>query len=166
MQKQKVLKNKIRSSFRDSAEQLRRTILLAWESSPKALLGILALTLMSAVLPLGIAYAGKRIIDAVVARSFEQTLNWVLVELALVSAQAVVQRGLFLMRSLLGARLGLDVYVRILDKALLLELRQCEYPDFYDRLTRARREASSRPVAMVNDSLQLLQNALTLLGYI
>ncbi|MFO1519629.1 MAG: ABC transporter ATP-binding protein [bacterium] len=159
-------KNKILSAFRESLVQLRRTLLLAWEGSPKAFLGILALTLISAILPLGIAYAGKRIVDAVVARSFEQTLHWVLGELALVSAQAVVQRGLFLMRSLLGARLGLDVNVRILEKALGLELPQFEDSEFYDRLTRARREASSRPVAMVNDSLQLLQNALTLLGYI
>jgi len=159
-------KNKILLSFRESAEQLRRTLLLAWEGSPKAFLGILALTVLSALLPLGIAYAGKRIIDAVVARSFEQTVHWVLGELALVSAQAVVQRGLFLMRSLLGARLGLDVNVLILDKALALELPQFEDSEFYDRLTRARREASSRPVAMVNDSLQLLQNSLTLLGYI
>jgi len=158
--------NKMLTSARESAVQLRRTLALAWHGSPKALLGILALTLISAVLPLGIAYAGKRIIDAVVARSFEQTVHWVLGELALVSAQAVVQRGLFLMRSLLGARLGLDVNVRILDKALSLELPQFEDSEFYDRLTRARREASSRPVAMVNDSLQLLQNALTLLGYV
>lgn len=158
--------NKVLSSFRESAGQLRRTLLLAWKGSPAALLGILALTLIAAVLPLGIAYAGKCIVDAVVARSFEHTVRWVLVELALVSAQAVVQRGLFLMRSLLGARLGLDVNVLILEKALALELTQFEDSEFYDRLTRARREASSRPVAMVNDSLQLLQNALTLLGYV
>jgi ATP-binding cassette, subfamily B, bacterial len=157
--------NKILSSFRESAGQLRRTILLAWEGSPSGLIGILVLTLVSAGLPLAIAYAGKRIIDAVVAQSFDQTVHWVLGELALVSIQAVVQRGLFLMRSLLGARLGLDVNVRILDKALSLELPQFEDPEFYDRLTRARREASSRPVSMVNDSLQLLQNALTLVGY-
>jgi ABC-type multidrug transport system, ATPase and permease components len=159
-------KNKILSAFRENAHYLRRTLLLAWEASPSGLLGILALTLLSAALPLGIAYAGKRIIDAVVAHSFEQTVHWVLGELALVSAQAVVQRSLFLMRSLLGARLGLDVNVQILNKAISLELPQFEDSEFYDRLTRARREASSRPVAMVNDSLQLLQNALTLLGYI
>ncbi len=159
-------KNKILSSFRESAGQLRRTLLLAWEGSPTGLLSILGLTVIAAVLPLGIAYVGKCIIDAVVARSFEQTIYWVLGELGLVSAQAVVQRGLFLMRSLLGARLGLDVNVLILKKALALELPQFEDSEFYDRLTRARREASSRPVAMVNDSLQLLQNALTLLGYI
>lgn len=157
--------NKIVSAFRESVGQVRQTVRLAWEASPSGLLGILVLTLISAALPLAIAYAGKRIIDAVVAQSFDHTVHWVLGELAFVSAQAVVQRGLFLMRSLLGARLGLDVNVRILDKALSLELPQFEDPEFYDRLTRARREASSRPVAMVNDSLQLLQNALTLMGY-
>ncbi|HMK73339.1 MAG TPA: ABC transporter ATP-binding protein, partial [Myxococcaceae bacterium] len=53
----------------------------------------------------------------------------------------------------------------ILEKALTLELRHFEDPDFYDRLTRARREASLRPISVVTESFQLVQNALTLLGY-
>jgi ATP-binding cassette, subfamily B, bacterial len=150
----------------DSARQTQKTLGLAWRSSPPSLAGIALLTLASALLPLGIAYAGKLIIDAVVARSVELATQYVLLELGLVALQAVVQRTLSLLRSLLGARLGLDVNVAILDKALQLALPQFENPEFYDRLTRARREASSRPLAMVTESLQFLQNTLTLLGYI
>ncbi|MEJ7732264.1 MAG: ABC transporter ATP-binding protein, partial [Polyangiaceae bacterium] len=50
--------------------------------------------------------------------------------------------------------------------ALTLELTQFENPAFYDQLTRARREASSRPLSVVSESFQLLQNVLTLGGYI
>jgi ATP-binding cassette subfamily B protein len=78
---------------------------------------------------------------------------------------AGVQRGLGLVRQLLGARLGIDINVTILEKALGLELRFFEDPDFYDKLTRARREASSRPVALVTESFALVQNAITLVGY-
>jgi ATP-binding cassette subfamily B protein len=150
----------------ESLRYARRSLLLAWRSSPAACTTVAALTLVSAALPLAIAYVGKLIIDSVVARSVPVTLHWVLAELGLVAVQAVVQRGLFLTRSLLGARLGLDVNILILEKALTLELSQFEDSEFYDRLTRARREASVRPVSMVTDSLQLVQNALTLLGYI
>jgi ATP-binding cassette subfamily B protein len=78
---------------------------------------------------------------------------------------AATLRGLGLIRSVLGARLGTDVNVQILQKALALELSFFENSEFYDKLTRARREASARPVALVADSFQIIQNVLTLMGY-
>ncbi len=78
---------------------------------------------------------------------------------------AVVQRGLALVRSLLGARLGIDINVTILEKALGLDLRFFEDSEFYDKLTRARREASSRPIALVTESFGLVQSFITLVGY-
>jgi ATP-binding cassette subfamily B protein len=152
--------------LRNSFTHVPRTLGLVWKSSPRATAGLAALTLASAALPLLIAYAGKAIVDAVVAHDAPQTLHWVLVELGLVAALALVQRGLGLIRQLLGARLALDINVLILEKALTLELRHFEDSEFYDRLTRARREASSRPVSVVTESFQLLQNVLTLIGYI
>jgi ATP-binding cassette subfamily B protein len=143
----------------------RATVALVWRSAPWLTVGWAALTLVAAVLPLGIAYAGKRIVDAVVARSRDATLEWVLLELAVVAAMALVQRGQGLTRTVLGARLGVDINVAILEKALGLELAQFEDSEFYDQLTRARREASSRPVQLVGDAFQLAQSALTLVGY-
>ncbi len=124
-----------------------------------------ALSATGAVLPLLIAYAGKRIIDAVVLHSRPLTLNWVAFELLFVALSAANQRGQGLARSLLGARLGTDVNVQILDKALRLDLSFFEDAEFYDKLTRARREASSRPVALLSESFSLVQNVVTLVGY-
>jgi len=87
------------------------------------------------------------------------------IELLLVASMALASRGLGLVRQVLGARLGIDINVAILEKALQLELRFFEDADFYDKLTRARREASSRPVALVTESFQLVQNIITLAGY-
>jgi ATP-binding cassette subfamily B protein len=125
-----------------------------------------ATTLAGAVLPLAVAIAGKRIVDAVVAHDHALAVRWVAIELALVVAAASVQRLLSVTRTLLGNRLGIDVNVAILEKALTLELPDFEDPDFYDRLVRARREASSRPVQLVSDAFSLVQNVLTLVGSI
>jgi ATP-binding cassette subfamily B protein len=143
----------------------QRTLSLVWASSPSLLVYLSALSVAGAVLPLSIAYAGKRIIDAVVQHSRALTLDWVAVELALVALSAATQRGQGLVRSLLGARLGTDVNVQILDKALRLDLSFFEDAEFYDKLTRARREASSRPVALLAESFSLVQNVVTLIGY-
>ena len=151
--------------FRESVSHTLMTLRLVWRSSPPMTVALALLTLVGALVPLGVAYAGKRIVDAVVARSREATLHWVLAELALVAALAGVQRGLGLVRNLLGARLGIDINVNILEKALGLDLSYFEDPDFYDKLTRARREASSRPISLVTESFGLVQSVITLLGY-
>ena len=160
-----VAKRGLVPALRETVLHTRRTLSLVWRSSRPMTIALGALTLVGALVPLGVAYAGKRIVDGVVARSGEQTLRWVLLELSLVLALALVQRGLGLVRSLLGARLGIDINVAILEKALGLELRWFEDPEFYDKLTKARREASSRPVALVTESFQLVQNLITLVGY-
>jgi ATP-binding cassette subfamily B protein len=53
----------------------------------------------------------------------------------------------------------------ILEKALTLELRHFEDSEFYDKLTRARREASSRPLSLVMRSFGLVQNAIALVSF-
>ena len=156
----------VRKQSREGVRLTLRTLGLVWRSSKRATLLLGILTLVSAVLPLGVAYAGKGIVDAVVARSAHDTMRWVLIELGIVAGQAVTQRALGYVRQLLGARLALDINVMILEKALTLDLRHFEDGRFYDSLTRARREASYRPVQVVTEGFQLVQNTLTLTGYL
>src|SRR5690606_29758607 len=115
------------------------------------------------------------IVDAVVAaiqaqdaaRSglARQALLLVAAEGALVAAIAGAQRGISLCQSLLRAQLGQRVNVMILEKALTLELAHFENSEFYDKLTRARREASSRPLSLVMRTFGLGQNAVSLASY-
>ena len=89
----------------------------------------------------------------------------VAVEAGIVAALSGAQRGISLCQALLRAQLGQRVNVMILDKALTLELAQFEDAEFYDKLTRARREASSRPLSLVNRTFGLAQNLVSLLSY-
>ena len=142
-----------------------RTLGLVWRTSPFATVLMGGLTVASSVLPIAIAVAAKGIIDGVVATSRALTVRWVIIELVLVASAALLQRGLFFIREQLGARLALDVNVLILEKALTLELAQFEDGAFYDSLTKARREASYRPVNLITEGFQLVRNLLTLIGY-
>jgi len=83
----------------------------------------------------------------------------------LVAVLAGTQRGLSLCQSLLRAQLGQRVNVMILEKALTLQLAQFEDSEFYDKLTRARREASQRPLSLVMRTFGLLQNLISLISY-
>lgn len=153
------------AAIRESGLYIRRALALVWRSSPGLLVAFSVCVVASALLGPAIALAGKRIVDSVVDRSSDATLRWVLVELGLVIAQATISRTSGLVRSVLGSRLGTDINISILERAQRLELHHFEDSEFYDRLTRARREASSRPVQLVSETFSLVQSVLTLAGY-
>ena len=148
----------------------RRALELVWGTNRALTIALGLLTLAAGVLPAGIAWVGAQIVDAVVAAidaggGTARVIEWVLLEGALVAGLAAVQRGLGLCQSLLRAQLGQRVNVMILEKALTLELRHFEDSEFYDKLTRARREASVRPLSLVMRSFGLAQNAVSLASY-
>jgi ATP-binding cassette subfamily B protein len=149
-----------------SALRSHQTLGLVWRSSRVGTAGLGALTIVAASLPPLVAYVGKLIVDAVVARNSDRAVRMVLFELAVVAAMALIERSLGLVRQLVGARLGIEVNVAILKKAQDLELRHFEDSEFYDKLSRARREASLRPLSLVESNFQVLRNVLTLTGYI
>jgi ABC-type multidrug transport system fused ATPase/permease subunit len=149
-----------------------RAISLVWTTSRALTLTLIALSLLSGVMPAAVAYVGKLIVDAVVLAvrtgavdDRNQALVYVAVEAGLVVVLAACQRGISIIRSLLRALLGHRVNVLILDKALTLELTHFEDSEFYDKMTRARREASSRPLSLVMRTFGLLQNMISLATY-
>jgi ATP-binding cassette subfamily B protein len=159
-----------------SATHSARALGLVWRSAPGGVLVLAVFTIVAAALPPFVAYVGKLIIDAVIAAraalpgiarqaALSHAVRLVAVELGAVVVMAGAERVLGLVRQLVGLRLGIDLNVQILEKAQRLELRQFEDPDFYDKLTRARREASTRPLSLIQSNFQVVRNALTLAGY-
>ena len=148
----------------------RRALELVWITDHGLTLALALLTLVAGVLPATVAYVGSLIVDAVLgairtAGSATQVLRLVALEGVLIAAIAAAQRGLSLCQSLLRAQLGQRVNVMILEKALTLELQHFEDSEFYDKLTRARREASTRPLSLVTRTFGLVQNAVSLASY-
>jgi ATP-binding cassette subfamily B protein len=153
----------------------RRALGLVWSTNRPLTIGLAVLTIAAGVLPAAMAWVGALIIDAVVEAATVANISgntdlnevyWLIaVEALIVAALAGSQRGINLFQSLLRAQLGQRVNVMILEKALTLELAQFEDSEFYDKLTRARREASSRPLSLVNRTFGLAQNLISLISY-
>src|SRR5262249_52220476 len=99
---------------RETVGHAARALRPGWRSSPARPGAPGGLTVVNGVAPLGVAYAAKHIVDEIVARDASAAACWVLVELACVAAMATGQRGVALLRSVLGARLGLDLGSAIL----------------------------------------------------
>ena len=152
-----------------------RALGLVWTTSRALTIALAALTVLAGTLPAAVAWVGALIVDAVVAAStavragaapdVANVFTLVALEALLVVLIAASQRGISLCQSLLRAQLGQRVNVMILEKALTLELPQFEDSEFYDKLTRARREASSRPLSLVMRTFGLVQNAISLITF-
>jgi ATP-binding cassette subfamily B protein len=153
----------------------RRALELVWSTSRGLTLLLAVLTLIAGILPAAAAYVGQLIVDAVVGAightagglsgGAREALFFVGLEALIVVLIAAAQRGLSVTHSLLRALMGQRINVMILEKALTLELAHFEDSEFYDKLTRARREASSRPLSLVNRTAGLVQNAISLVSY-
>ena len=153
----------------------RRAIELVWSTHKGLTVALALFTIIAGLLPAGVAYVGKLIVDAVVAAiavsqsggepAYAEVLLFVLVEGVLVAAIAAVQRGISFCQTLLRVLLSQRVNTLILEKALTLELAQFEDSEFYDKLNRARQEASSRPLSLVNRTFGLAQHSISLVSY-
>jgi ATP-binding cassette subfamily B protein len=149
----------------------RRALELVWTTSRTLTLALAILTVLAGVLPAAIAWVGQLIVDAVVAAidapdpDTRGVIELLALEAGIVVVLAACQRGISASQSLLRALLGQRVNVMILEKALTLQLAQFEDSEFYDKLTQARREASSRPLSLVNRTFGLAQNILSLASY-
>jgi ATP-binding cassette subfamily B protein len=153
----------------------RRAIELVWTTSKWLTVMLGLLTLIGGLLPAAAAWIGQQIVDAVVAAAgivaaggppaFELVLGWVALEGGIMVVIAATQKGLSVCQALLRAMLGHRVNVMILEKALTLQLIHFEDSEFYDKLTQARREASSRPLSLVNRTFGLIQNGISLASY-
>jgi len=153
----------------------KRALELVWATSPKLAMFLGFVTLLAGVLPSAVAWVGARIVDSVVAAGkayaagggadLEPVIFWVLVEALMLVIITGAHRGITLCQSLFKAQLSHRVNVMILEKALTLELTHFEDSEFYDKLTRARREASSRPLSLVMRTSGLLQSAISIVSF-
>ena len=164
--------NSVRKFF--SVFQYSRVALeIVWSTSAALTLTMAFSTLISGVLPAAIASVGGLFVDAV-ASAFQQdsavaeqarddVLFYVFLELGLVVLMTGAQRLNTICQSILRVLLGNKINVMILEKALTLELAHFEDAEYYDKLVRARREASSRPLSLVIKTFDLLRDLIALI---
>lgn len=140
---------------------------LVWHSSPGLTLAGCSLRVFNALVPVAMLWVSKMIIDVVVAglkspdRIPEQI--WLLLgaEFLLAAAGTISGRAIDYCDARLADEFSREVSLRIMDHAARLDLACFEDPVFYDKLERARVQATDR-IAMLNGMGRLLQQAITL----
>src|ERR1700736_5551774 len=142
---------------------------VVWTSGPGITATGLALRLVTALLPVAGLWVGKLIIDLVVAAvkhpgPVPQRIWWLLAaEFVIAGAGGVLGGAIDYCDARLADLFTREISLRIMTHASSLDLASFEDPVFYDKLERARVQATDR-IGMLNAMGRLLQQAITLIS--
>jgi ATP-binding cassette subfamily B protein len=140
-----------------------------WESGPKIVFWNIAIRILVAILPVGIGIIGRFIIDGVnqirIHKPLPQHFWWLVgAEMALAVITGILSRAVDYFDNLLADRYTHHVSVEVMRKAASLDVTVYEDPVFYDRLERARVQATDR-LAMIQQMGRLLQQSVTAIAF-
>jgi ATP-binding cassette, subfamily B, bacterial len=162
-------KSEFRGGWRERFAALRNVpavLRFVWESGrTDVVLGLLS-RVIAAVLPLGLFWVSKLIIDTIFRiltahQSAGPRLWWlVAAEFALAVAAGVLGRLIDYLDTVLAGKYTHHVSVRVMEHAASLDLMAYEDPAFYDRLERARVQATDR-LYMIQAIGRLIQQVIT-----
>ena len=140
-----------------------------WESGPAVVFWNITIRILVAFLPVGIGIIGRFIIDGVNRIRMHQPLPehfWWLVaaEMALAVITGILSRSVDYFDNLLADRYTHHVSVEVMRKAAALDVTVYEDPVFYDRLERARVQATDR-LAMIQQMGRLIQQSVAAIAF-
>ena len=156
----------------DQLPYLPRAFSMVWEATGYWTLTWAILLLLQGVLPVGIVYLTRWLVDGLVA-AVEAGGSWESVQPTLILV--ALMAGFMLANELLSSATG---WIRtaqselvkdhishlIHEKSVAVDLAFYESPEYYDHLPRARAEAQYRPLALLENAGNLVKNSITLLA--
>ncbi len=158
-----------RSSWQERLSALRNVppvLKIVWQSGPGVVTFGLISRVFASLLPLGLLWIGKLILDRIVhAVSANQPVPkgfwWlVIAEFGLALLTSVLARAIDYSDSLLADKYTRHVSIQVMKHAAELDLIAYEDPVFYDRLERARVQATDR-LGMIQAIGRLVQLVIT-----
>jgi len=163
---------KVESPWRDRLSALRNlppVLRILWDSGPSVVVWGLIIRVIVATLPIAIAKVAALILQNIADVLRGQALPhnfWILVgtEVGLNVIFGLLMHAMDYSDSLLANRYTQYVSVRVMEQASRLDLTTYENPVFYDRLERARVQATDR-LGMIQQMGRLIQQVITTLTF-
>ncbi len=142
------------------------TLKIVWQSGPLVVMLGLITRIAASVLPLGLLWVTKLIIDNIVRAvsghaAVPRRFWWlVAIEFGLAVGNSILARFIDFLDSLLADNYTRHVSILVMKHAAELDLQAYEDPVFYDRLERARVQATDR-LGMIQSIGRLVQQLIT-----
>lgn len=142
---------------------------IIWETSKGIMLLIIGLTIFSGFEPLISAFLLKYILDFIFIGSSSDYGVLIIVVVLWIGMTFIVRLNSLInmvVNQLLGILISRNIKLKIIGKARNLDLASYDDPTFYSRLENADREASMRPIQILNSSLNLISSLIKIVGFV
>lgn len=146
---------------------------MVWQAGPGVVLGSAAVRIAAGIIPVATLFVPNLIIQDIVDLTHKKPLPsdfwWlVVIEFGLAALGAILSRVMDYTDTVLADRYTKYISVRVMEHASHLDLERYEDPDFYDKLERARVQATDRlaTIRMMGQLLQQVVVTITMAGSI
>ena len=161
------------SKIKSTSDHLLYILKLVWETSKFLLIGMVLISVLDGVLPVMNAYIAKNLVNELIEalgnKSWDALTGviWVLILqfLYLVFSRSATQLKSTL-TTLAGEMVTSHIRVKIARKTEEIDLADFDRPEFYEKLENANREASSRPITILNSTLSLFSGIISTVSFV
>ena len=155
--------------FRLLLRTLPFAISTVFRSGPFLLPLLVIVTIMSGLMPAVTIYVGKLVLDAIVnvvqtgtgSAAVAVLVRMLGIQLLVLLGGSMIDYVSSYLSYLMGRRLSLNMNIDIITKASTLDYEFFENSRFYDMMTRARRESSGRPLALLLNVTSIIRGTIT-----
>ena len=156
---------------------------LVWETSPLISIALVAMSVLSGVLPVAGAYITAELLDSISATlgldpvdagsfsanlkaNFSPVFVLLLVNFAYLFLSRILTRLNHMVNSMAGELIIFKIRLKILNKAKTVDLASFDSPEFYEKLENANREAGNRPLRIMDATFQLFSAMITGVSFV
>ena len=156
---------------------------LVWETSPLISIALVAMSVLSGVLPVAGAYITAELLDSISATlgldpvdagsfsanlkaNFSPVFVLLLVNFVYLFLSRILTRLNHMVNSMAGELIIFKIRLKILNKAKTVDLASFDSPEFYEKLENANREAGNRPLRIMDATFQLFSAMITGVSFV
>ena len=149
---------------------------LVWDTSPWILISLLLIAVISGLLPVVTAWVAADLLN-LLAAAFVAAKSGAQIAFGSIVWLLILQFGCILFKSLIshinsmvvrisGEMVTNHVKVMMMNKAKTVDLQSFDKTDFYERLENAQREATMRPVQIINATFSSVSTVISMLSFV
>lgn len=145
-----------------------------WQFQPRLLLILAISTILDGISPTATVWIMRYFLDAVVnayqqhgqAEYVKKAVYMLVLQMAVIGGFACVSKSMSFLKSVLAAKLALNMQLDVIGGMSHLEMKDYDNPEIYNMITRARSEAqSNKPLLIVSSVCDITSNLITWLSF-
>ena len=159
--------------FKNTSNHLFYILKLVFETSKPLFFGMVVISIIEGTLPLLNAYiAGNlinRLVEALDAKTWyalTNVLGLLIMQFIYLILSRTTTQFKTTLTSLAGEMVSNHIKIKIAKKTEQIDLANFDNPEFYEKLENANREASSRPINILNSTLGLFSNIISTISFV